>query len=276
MAIPRKTRGTGGFLNNVAGTILDYSLEQKNGVASGGPNKGEPFKKFSAKLTIQPDGAEPKTQFLDGGFLDGDLEVSEDGQSIEGTDTFLIDDRTEFGMFLISLVEGEGTKLAEDDMGDWRSYAVLRGLRIEFKRVRNEAETKRRGKRKDEATGKEYDRDNLLAGNVLGRVEVKGAAKKGVSKATTAASKKAATVDNDAADQAIVAILTGVDGNSIGRNALGGALLQYAMKNKLATETRDALRKVLGSEEYQTGAAERGIIAIDGEGKSASLVLAAA
>lgn len=275
MAIPRKTRGTGGFLNNVAGAVLDYSLEQKNGVASAGPNKGEPFKKFSAKLTIQADGADkPATQFLDGGFLDGDLEVSADGQSIEGTDTFLIDDRTEFGMFLISLVEGEGAKLPEDDMGDWRSYGVLRGLRIEFKRVRNEAETKRRGKRKDEATGKEYDRDNLLAGNVLGRVEVKGA-KKTATKATTAAAKKAATVDTDAADQAIVAILTGVDGNAIGRNALGGALLQYAMKNKLSTDTRDALRKVLASEEYQTGAAERGIIAIDGEGKAASLVLAA-
>lgn len=278
MGAPIK-RGNGGFLNGVAGTVQGYALEQKTGVIGKGDRKGEEYRKFSLKLNVLPDGGKVAEQYLDGGFLYDDNEVSDDKQSIEGKNQFILDGKTELGKFIISLIEGDGNRLPEEALGDLRSFAFLNGIRLKFARVRDEEETKRRGKKKDKKTGKEYDRDQLLCAEVLavGTGKPAAGAKKAAGKAAPAAKvtakPAAAAVDTDAADAALTTILKGVADNQIEVTKIGGAVVRYALANKLDAATRDALRKTLADQAYLTDAADRGIVMVDGEGKTQTLTL---
>lgn len=269
MALPfKKPAGSGskgGFLHGASGKIAGYAFDG----GTEGENKNGRYQPISVKLTIEADGAAPKSQFLRAGFIYGDTVISADGLTLEGSDDYLLDPTTEWGMFVQSLVEGEGNRMPEEALGNLRNFAGIVGARVEFKRVTNAAETERRGQR--EVRGRDgkvrtYDRDNLLVANVIAMPTTSKAGAK-----TAAAKKATATVDYAAADAAFRTILGNADGGTVQRNALGGAILHYAMKNSLPTEAREALRKVLVSEEYQADAVRRGVIIVAGEGKTAEI-----
>src|SRR5262249_47512242 len=162
----------------------------------------------SLKLAIQPDGADPVEQYAPAGFLYGNNAISKDGRTIEGSDNYSLDGATAAGQFIISLVETGGSRPANLDrgnrfpqelLGDLRNYDAVAGTRVVFARVKDEAETKRRGQRVDKKTGKAYDRDVLLVADVLALPEAKGG-KKAAGKAGAKTAPKAVAIDTDAAD----------------------------------------------------------------------------
>ena len=161
-------------------------------------------------------------------------------------------------------------------MGE-RSYEPVDGTRVTFLRVRDEEETKRRGKRKDKKTGKEYDQDVLLVGEVLALPGEKKAAGKVAGKSTAKSTAAATALDaTEATDAALTAILGAAKDRTLSRSKVSSSVIGYALKAGLDGPTREAIRKQLSSDEYVADAVARDLIVIDGEGKSASLILATA
>ena len=272
--------GGGGYLNGVSGVIKSITFKAGNsGVAE---KSGKSWTKYSGVITVLADGAENEVpQFADAGFLRGDQTISADNRTIEGDDAyFLSGNENPFGRFIVSLFEGEGNRLPEslwEATNGGRNYDALAGVRVTFQRVRDEEATKRMGKRKDPKTGKEYDRDYLLVSEVLAapapaakgaKAAVKGAAKGAVKAAPAVAS-------TDAADAALLSILGGTADNTLERSKVSGAVVRYALAQKLEQADREAIRKTLQDDAYIADAADRGLIVVDGEGKAASLTLTA-
>ena len=282
MGVPTQSRGKGGYLNNTSGVIQKITFKLgKKGVSK----KGRPWQSYSAVALILPDGATKAVeQYMNAGFLPEGNTVSKDGRTIEGTGVFGLDPDTQFYKFVVSLVEGEGTRFPQERLGEFRNYEAVDGTRVTFSRVEDPEETKRRGPRRDEKTGKDYPRDYLLVKEVLELPsEKKAAGKKAASpkaKATVAAAKaEAATVapagDLTAqADEAIKSILTGVENRQIERGKLASAFIKYSLATNLEGKAREDLRKFLLSDEYVADAIMRDLIVVNGEGKSAVLILA--
>lgn len=284
--------GSGGFLHGVSGQITDYLFETKKGEGAKGP-----WTSLSVKLTIKPDGAEPVDQYLNAGFLYGDNTVSKDGKTIEGQDSYTLRDDTQWGKFLVAVIE-KGGESVEAALGEGRDYSALIGIRLTFARIVDEDGTIEAGKRKLGAVkaktatreqlieagkredkkdkSKRYMLDNLLVSEVLALPEVKkgGASKPAANKPAAAApAAKAASTDTTTADAALTTILQGVAGQTLERAKINSAVVKYALNAKLSQADRDALRKTLMSDEYLDGAAERGLIVADGTGKSATITL---
>lgn len=257
MAAPIKRPGQGGgFLNNVAGVITEIRFEAGT---KGETKAGNAFTAYSAKLTITPEGGDPVTQYAPAGFLYGDNAISKNGRTIEGSDPYFLDGASAFGQLVVSLLENENNKLPEDLVGDCRNYDAVEGVRVMFARVKDEAETKRRGKRKDPKTGREYDRDVLLVTDVLGVPAAKGAAKKGGAKAAATAD-----VSNDTADAAMKSVLATAKDQTIERGKkLETALLRFTVAQKMDTPTRNAFTKFVTGDDYLANAQERGILVAD-------------
>ncbi len=292
MALPirRPGKGGGGYLHNVSGNIISIDFVAGNS----GENEYGPWTAYSAKMLIQADGAEaPAEQFMNAGFLRGNNTVSEDGRTIEGDDDYSLDGNTAFGQFVVSLVEGEGARFPEDRLGDLRTYAPVDNTRVTFLRAKDEPRTAREEKAgrptttTNKKTGKEYGFDVLLVKEVLALPEANGkpavkATKvngKPATKATTKATKPAAAVatnGTEAADAALVGILGAAANRTLSRSKMTSSMIGYSLKATppIEGEAREAIRKLLGSDAYIADAVERGLIVVDGEGKSASLILA--
>lgn len=215
--------GGGGYLNGVSGTIVRIGFKAgKKGTGDKGP-----WAAYSGVFEFQPDGAEKiAVQFLNAGFLRGDLSISDDGNSIEGKDRYILDD-SQFGDLINSLAEGDGLRLSEETLGDLRNYDSVAGTRATLSRVYDVEATKQAGlsallkaaktpvakkklqdEFKDEANaekfitaGKRKDRndpkktymlDKLLIAEVLALPEVKAAGKKATGAKATAAKPAAA------------------------------------------------------------------------------------
>lgn len=273
MALPIRRPGKGGgYLNNVAGVI--QSIEFVGG--SSGENEYGPWLTYSARLTILADGAEKSVQqYAPAGFLRGTNVVSKDGRRIEGTDPYTLDGNTPFGKFVVSLVEGDGNRFPENRLGDLRSYEAVDGTRVMFERKTDEEETKRRGMRVYTGTdGKEHEvpQDVLLIKEVLALPGVKVGTTGAAKKPTAAASAPA--VSADATDAALKAILGSAKDRTLSRSKVSSSVIGYALKAGLDGTSREAIRTQLSSDAYVADAVERGLIVLDGEGKSASLILA--
>ena len=130
--------------------------------------------------------------------------------------------------------------------------------------------------------------DDLLVTEVLSLPEggAKGKSKvakpvAGATKTTKAAPKTASTgspLDVDAADAAIAGVLSTVEGNTLPRTGISSAFVKYALSKpdlKANSAAREALRKVVISDDYLNDAVERGVVILDGEGKDASVQLVA-
>lgn len=145
-----RKRGSGGFLNDVNGTITGYNFETKEWEKKN-PKKGQSktYETLTLGLTIRPDGAEEDVQqFLPCGFFYSDTaQVSEDGQTITGLDdegneeeltAGVIDEGSEAEKFLTSLFEAAEGSDVEIDVPDTASeLSALVGLRVTFGKVAN-------------------------------------------------------------------------------------------------------------------------------------------
>ena len=280
MALPFKKQG-GGFLNGVAGTVVSYALDSKTWDAK--KKGGDPYTTISVELEIRPDGADaPVSQFLQAGFLYENHNISDDNLTLESDDDRpVITEDSEFGRFLQSAVEVgfPETPLVEANL---RSFACLVNQRFVFKRALDEPLMERfksegrklKTKGKD---GKDYFIDALYPLTVaeyLGEADAqpKGKASGKRAAATTPSGTKtlaatkggktngaAKNADADAliaqGEDVLLTILADSkdkDDNQkpIDRSGLSAKILRYAVDNGLDTETREALRKLLGSEDF--------------------------
>jgi hypothetical protein len=310
IAVRRAGKG-GGYLNGVSGTI--ESITFKSG-KTGVNKEGKPWTLYTGVVNIKADGADvSKPQFLDAGFLYGDNTISADGLTIEGDDRYMLDGDTGFGRFIVSLNEGEGNRVPDDVIGDCRNYDALAGTRVTFARVINVEATIAAGLRKlklkkvtDENREKVIDAgkreakkdgkpvivdgkpqkfmlDDLLVTEVLSLPEAggkKAPAKKVAAKPAAKAAPKAAAVETntDSADAAIRGVLEGAAENTIARTGISSAFVKYALGQpdlKANSAGREALRKVVISDDYLNDAAERGVIILDGEAKDQTVQLVA-
>ena len=256
-ALPFRKSG-GGFLNNVSGTIVSTTLDSTNWDGKAGKDG---YTTFSLELGIRPDGAgEPVSQFLQGGFLHEEETISADGSSIEAEhDKALVDESSELGKFLQSVADAGFDEQALID-SNFRTFSFLDNQRFTFKRVVDEEATKKFGKRKGKGKdGKpaEYMRDNLLVAEYLGEAEVvkRGKASKSAPASKAAKGGKAngaaKNAEVDAAiEQAEGVLLEIVADGAVNRAALSSKVVRYAVDNGLDTETREAIRKLVGSEDF--------------------------
>ena len=91
-------------------TVTATDRERRVG-GNSGENEYGPWTAYSAKATLLPDGAEKAVeQYMPAGFLRGDNTISKDGRRIEGAEAYSLDGNTPFGKFVVSMVEGEGTR----------------------------------------------------------------------------------------------------------------------------------------------------------------------
>lgn len=271
-AFLRRPGKGGGYLNGVSGVIQSIIFVG----GKSGENEYGPWTSYSAKITILPDGADtPVDQYAPAGFLRGDLKITKDGD-IEGDDTYALDTKTDFGKFVVSLIEGEGNRFPEDRLGDGKSYAPVAGTRVTFSRQYDDEKTADLGKRSFKGRdGKnvEVPQDVLLVKEVLSLPgEKAGKATKAAGKVATKAAP--ATNDTDATDAALKAILGAAKDRTLSRSKVSSSVIGYALKAGLDGTAREAIRKQLSSDEYVADAVERGLIVVDGEGKAANLILA--
>lgn len=188
----RGFKKSGGFLNNVAGVIEDYQfVTEIEGVKKKAPVKGkEQFNSLFVKLDVKQDGADEvvSTHLWAGGA--DDFEISDDGHvltPVDGTST--LRSGTAFAKFIESMIE---TGFPESNFPEDETeidFTAIIGTRVQFKQQKDEDATKRLGKRKDKKTGKEYDRNELVADRVL---SLPGTAESGKKAAGKPAGKPAA------------------------------------------------------------------------------------
>lgn len=248
-----KKSGGGGF----TGVITGYEFDSK--VWEPKKKGDDPYTTLSVKLMVLLDGAtESVPRFIPAGFIYDGTSISEDKQTLvnEENQDALIQENSEFGRLITSLVEKGFTGFADD--ADGRNFAPIVGARVTTKFVVDEELTKQYGKRKDKKDAKkEYNRGYLLVDAYHGQVEVKkgkataakGGAKKGAA-SKPAVAPAAAEQNFDEADAALLTILADAPSNTIQRAQMSSTVVKYALANNLSSDVREQLRKTLSSDEF--------------------------
>jgi len=268
--------GGKGFLHNATLTIIGITFDTKDWP---GDKKKDPYTTISAKLTYRLDGATADAfTFLKAGFFYPENQsISDDGTTLTSDrDGSVLQGGTEFSKFIESIDKIDPSIF---EGADGRSFGQASGLRVTTVRVQDEEDKrvqaeygKRKGKKvKEGQKGPgEFNRDHLEVSAVLGRVEVKasaGGAKKttaaSAKKTTAAAPKAAATVDTDAADAALLAIIEAGKG-SVERKVMGSKVTRYRLNTNMEEAAGEQLRTILMSDEYINDAVKRGVIDLDG------------
>jgi hypothetical protein len=239
-------------------------------------------------LSFQKDGKEAvDTQHLFLGGVDqysfeegGDTAVSvKDGEEQEKS---IIGKKTPAGRFFQTLWE-VGQEQDIDNMlpdlenGDPLNFDGIDGLRVTLAQEKDEKGTSKRGQRLG-TDGNKYDRTNTIVEAVLGVPNAKAA-----TKGTKPAAGKGAKADDtavaahcrhsDKAD-AIVAGLIAEAKKADKKNKTGETSVskfKMAALRALAKDSdKDAVQKLLASEDYRTNAAEREIFSYDADGETVS------
>jgi hypothetical protein len=136
MSLFKKQGGT-----TFAGSILEIIFEVTNWNNDAAAKKAgrKPYSTFSAKVTIDKDGAqEPVTNFLEAGFIypDRGQGVSEDGKTLTGGAA--VGENTEFARLVQSAVDaGFDVAALLDADGNGTNFSALEGGRYEFGRAIN-------------------------------------------------------------------------------------------------------------------------------------------
>jgi hypothetical protein len=304
MALPIRRPGGGstggGFLHNQTGKINagSFRVDKK-----GNRKDGSPWTKYSIVLNVTPDGGKASDQYFPAGFLPDGLSISPDGKQILGDAEYTFDDTQAWGKFLLSLFTTAENHL-DDANVDLRKLDFVTNLRATFERQYDREATiaagirklklteaaakttpeaqlleagKREGKAGTKAAGKKFMLDNLLVKAVVGIEAPATTAKKTTTRAAkpaaaaaAAPTTPAASADVTQADGALIAVLT-ASGGQIERTKFSPAFLRYA--KAMPMDQREPLRKLLVSDEYVTDAAKRGVIVLDGTGKTATMIL---
>jgi len=185
-ARPSSFKKSGGFLNNVVGTITGYRFTDeapsKDGPVPFKPGKvkgpdgklKDKFHTLYMELFARADGAkEDVSTYLFAGGAD-DFVVSEDGLTLTDPKgaACTLGEGTSVGILVASLVEAgfPEEELPEDENSV--NYETIVGRRVRFEQRKDVEATTQFGKRKDKKNpGRSYDRTNLVVSEYLGVAE---------------------------------------------------------------------------------------------------------
>lgn len=191
---PTSFKKTGGFLNNVDGTIAGYEFTDVFPGSDGKPRKGakqSDFNPLYCVLSARVDGAEDDvTTTLFVGSAD-EFTIEDDGHTLTPNEDGALRASSEFATFIVSLVEAgfPETSLPEDRI----NYEAMIGTRVRFVQRPNEEKTKRLGKRKGKDGKAEYARTDLVVEQVYSLATNGRATKKPMVKAAAPVKGKAVT-----------------------------------------------------------------------------------
>lgn len=259
----------GGFLNNVDGTITGYEFTAVP------PNGKEGGEWLYFVPTIKVDGADEEvSQHFFLGAAE-DFEISKDGQSLSRDGGVSFGAKTPFGRLLMSMLANglDESDLPDLEGGDDMELSALVDKRYRFIQEIDEEANRKLGKRKvkDKKTKKtvEYNRTNTLVSKVYGE-----AAEGGKKSSTKPSSKKAKDEDegddlSTEADAVVADILSDNDGE-VERGKLSLKLTTALMKNK----NREALKKLILSDDYLTSDDREKVFTLEGKGSKQKLVAA--
>jgi hypothetical protein len=260
--------GGGGFLNNVDGKITGYEF------TTCPPNSKDESEWVYLVPSILIDGASDEvTQHFFLGAAEN-YEISKDGQTLSADGGVSVGGKTPAVRLIKSmLANGLDESLLPDlGAGDDLELSALVDRRYRFFQEIDEEANKKLGKRKvkDPKTKKtvEYNRTNTLVSKVYDADDEKPA--KGGKSVAGKASKKNADVDlTEEADSIVTDLLADNDGE-IERGKLSLALTKVLMKNA----NREALKKLIISDDYLTSDDRESIFTLEGKGSKQKIVAA--
>lgn len=256
-ARPSSFKQSGGFLNNVDGTFVDYVFTDEfnrtpfvAGKDPKNPSKDK-FHSLYCRIAVLPDGAEDvvETTLWVGGF--DDFIIEEDGKIIsrptfdrasQSGDNDLAGG-TAFTKLVSSAVDA-GFPVSELDELE-NDFRAMLGKRYRWVQKSNVELTKEKGKRKDPKTGKEYDRKDLVIDQYYGpsSATAKVPAKAGKGSAAIAKGATSAADLTAATTETLLAILA-KNPKGIKKARLSTAVISINPPN------REAVRKLIMSQDF--------------------------
>ena len=277
-ARPSSFKRGGGFLNNVDGVITGYQWTDQapQGKNSAKKKKGSSdFNPLFFVLSARADSAEEDvtTSMFAGGA--DDFEISEDGLTLETIqEDGGLRQGTPFSKFMDSLLDKgfPEENLPEDSI----NYEAIIGTRVTFIQEKDVEATARAGKRKDQKTGKEYDRTNTVVSAVLALPSEGKAGKAGKGAKANTKGKKADVADDDEEDdealmQLAVETLLAVVADADGSLVKGKLSVKIPQKMGLKHPHREAIRKLVSTDEFLKSEqgwsydAKKGVITVEDE-----------
>lgn len=268
---PSQFKKGGGFLNGVDGVITGYRFtDEFNGTAySAKPDpktKQVPFHSLFCEVSVRVDGAEEDVnQHLFAGGFD-DFEISEDGLTLTAPDggECNIGEKTGTAIFFASVCAGGFPDDRLSDDPNTVNFEPIIGSRVKFVQRKNEELTRKRGKRKDKKTGKEYDRTDLVVDTVYELPNDAPVAAKG--KPTVKGKVQAApAIDIDTlAGQTVVEIVTRLGKPTEKSKFTMESLKSSVLKTAEAKPHVTAVRKRVLDAEFLASLAEGDGVELDG------------
>lgn len=265
----------GGFWNNVNVKITEYEFSPK------GPGEKKAGDWVYLVPTVREDGKDKDTnQHL---FLGGvkNYEISKDGQSVtsidensgEALEMTTYGAKTPAGRFLDTLLENgfPEDELPDLGAGEALNLEAIVGYRIRLVQEVDVEGTKKRGQRVDEKTGKKYDRTNTVVAAVYGNDD---APAKGTGAKTAVKGPKGIKADKGAdalAKQTDDAVIAVIEGNVTKANKTGAtpvAKLSMGVFRIVKGDNKDAVRKLVNSDDYVAEAVARGAFKYDEENEA--------
>lgn len=262
----------GGFLNNVIVTMKDYEFTTIP------PNGKEESEQIYFVPTFRQDGADKDiTQHFFMGQAEN-YEISKDGKTVSAADggNVTFGGKIAFGKLMTSILASgfDESELPDLEAGDDLNLEALVGKRYRVVQEIDEAANAKLGKRKvkDPKTKKtvEYNRTNTVVTEVLDgdAAPTKGSAK-GAAKAASKSKKDDSADLTEEADSVMADVLGDNDGE-IERGKLSLKLTVALNKNP----NREALKKLMLSDEYLTSEDREAIFTLEGKGAKQKLVAA--
>ncbi len=254
------SKSSGGRLNNVDATVVDYEFSTTFPYEAKGKTAGKKstFNTLWFNASIKTDGAEEAVvEPIFAGDAD-QWDISEDGHSVSPKEG--VERAGFFGSIVVLLEDMFNAGFPEPDYeaGGEIDLSSLIGERFRFVQVKDEEATKRMGKQIDKKDPKKsYDRKRL------GVTEYHGAAKEEAAPAakaktstfarggkTNGAAKNAKTKEADElveyADSILLDLLNAAKGNTIKKADLGS----LSTRKLLGNPKRLAVQKLLSSDDY--------------------------
>ena len=269
-----KGKSGGGFWNGVDGKLVSFKFTN---VGPGeGTNAGDWLYLVPSFLA---DGAEAETtQHLFFGGVDR-YSVSKDGKTAQGitadgepSEVTSYGAKTPAGRFLDTLVEkgselGIEALLPDLDGGDPINLEAIEDVRVRIVQEKDEAGTAKRGQRVA-ANGNKYDRTNSIIAAVY---ELPGGKKAAKGGKPAKGAKADVNATRDKADTIVLQLIA--DSQKADKKNKTGetpvSKFKMAALRALGKDAdKDAVIKLLGTEEYRTDAAEREVFAYDEAGET--------
>jgi hypothetical protein len=239
-------------------------------------------------LAFKADGKEKEdTQhlFLGGAkqyqFEEGGTEaISVDEKTGEPTPKSRIGKKTPAGLFFRTLYAAADAAdtdldsvLPDIDAGEALDFSAIAGARVSLGQEVDVKATADLGKRKG-SDGNEYDRTNTTVESFYSLGEGGGGAKSGGKPAAGKAKggKKEDTSIRDAADAVVLGLIADAQKadkkNKTGETPVSKFKMAVLRNTDIAKGDKDAVQKLLASDDYKTDAVERGVFAYDEEGET--------